>query len=185
MAYDLLIKNGRIVDGSGMPAFRGDVGVENGKIVEMGKLERPGEAARSMPRDEVVAPGFVDNHYHFDAQVTWDPLCSFSPQHGATTVVFGNCSLGLAPITARHREARRRVSLVRRSDPDERARHGRRRVGVDRAIHEPARRTSRRQRRQFHRPHDGALLRDGRREPRSAPPPTTRSRRCRTSCATA
>ncbi len=97
MTYDLLIKNGRIVDGSGMPAFRGDVGVRNGKIAELGKLSGP--AKRTMDAGgHVVAPGFVDNHCHFDAQVTWDPLCSFSPQHGATTVVFGNCSLGLAPI---------------------------------------------------------------------------------------
>ena len=96
MAYDLLIKNGRVVDGSGMPAFRGDVGVQNGKIAELGKLSG---AKRTIDAEgRVIAPGFVDNHCHFDAQVTWDPLCSFSPQHGATTVVFGNCSLGLAPI---------------------------------------------------------------------------------------
>ena len=97
MAYDLLIRNGRVVDGSGMPAFRGDVGIQNGKVAELGKLS--GAAKRTIDAgDRVVSPGFVDNHTHFDAQVTWDPLCSFSPQHGATTVVFGNCSLGLAPI---------------------------------------------------------------------------------------
>ena len=97
MAYDLLIKNGRIIDGSGMPAFRGDVAVQHGKIVEMGKLR--GSATRTIDADGlVVAPGFVDNHCHYDAQVTWDPLCSFSCYHGATTVIIGNCSLSLAPV---------------------------------------------------------------------------------------
>ncbi len=73
MDYDLLIKHGRIVDGSGMPAFRGDVGVRNGKIAELGKLS--GSAKRTLDAaGRVIAPGFVDNHCHFDAQVTWDLL---------------------------------------------------------------------------------------------------------------
>jgi N-acyl-D-amino-acid deacylase len=97
MVYDLLIKNGRIVDGSGMPAFRGDVAVRSGKIIKLGKLS--GTATRVIDADGlVVAPGFIDNHCHYDAQVTWDPLCSFSCYHGATTVVIGNCSLALAPV---------------------------------------------------------------------------------------
>src|SRR6266404_4408985 len=97
MAYDLLIKNGLIVDGSGMPAFRGDVGIKNGKIVEIGKLS--GAAGQTIDAEgRAVAPGFIDNHCHYDAQVTWDPLCSFSCDHGATSVVIGNCSLSLAPV---------------------------------------------------------------------------------------
>jgi len=97
MAYDLLIKNGRIVDGSGMSSYRGDVGVRNGKIVEMGKLK--GSATRTIDaHGMVIAPGFVDNHCHYDAQVTWDPMCTFSPFHGVTTVLIGNCSLAMAPI---------------------------------------------------------------------------------------
>jgi N-acyl-D-amino-acid deacylase len=97
MAYDLLIRNGRIVDGSGMPAFRGDVSVKDGKIAEIGKLSGP--ARRTIDAEgRVIAPGFIDNHCHYDAQVTWDPLCTFSCDHGATTVIFGNCSLSLAPV---------------------------------------------------------------------------------------
>jgi N-acyl-D-aspartate/D-glutamate deacylase len=97
MAYDLLLKNGRIIDGSGMSAYRGDVAVRNGKIAEIGKLR--GSATRTINVDGmVIAPGFVDNHCHYDAQVTWDPLCTFSPYHGATTVIIGNCSLALAPV---------------------------------------------------------------------------------------
>jgi N-acyl-D-aspartate/D-glutamate deacylase len=76
---------------------RPDVAVKDGKIVEIGKLG--GAAARTVDaHGAVVAPGFIDNHCHYDAQVTWDPRCSYSCDHGATTVIFGNCSLSLAPV---------------------------------------------------------------------------------------
>src|SRR2546428_833064 len=103
MAYDLLIKNGRIIDGSGRPAFRGDVGVMRGKIAELGRLE--GLAVRVSEADgRVGAPWFVYNHCHYDAQVLWDPLCTFSCHHGSTTVIIGNCSLALAPVKKQERE---------------------------------------------------------------------------------
>jgi len=97
MAHDLLIQNWRIIDGSGMPGFRGDVGVKDGRIVEIGNLG--GQATRVVDvAGMVIAPGFIDNHCHCDAQVSWDPLCSLSCDHGATTVIFGDCSLSLAPV---------------------------------------------------------------------------------------
>src|SRR5262245_19723904 len=100
MTYDLLIKNGRIIDGSGRPAFHGDVGVASGMIMEL-----DGSARRVIEADgRVVAPGFVDNHCHYDAQVIWDPLCTFSCHHGATSVIIGNCSLALAPVRPHARE---------------------------------------------------------------------------------
>jgi len=97
MTYDLLITHGRIIDGSGRPAFHADVGVVKGKIVELGRLSGP--AHQVIDADGyVVTPGFVDNHCHYDAQVLWDPLCTYSCYHGATTVIIGNCSLALAPV---------------------------------------------------------------------------------------
>jgi N-acyl-D-amino-acid deacylase len=97
MAYDVLIKNGRVVDGSGMPSFHGDVAIKDGKIVEIGKLSGAAQQVVDVG-GQAIAPGFIDNHCHYDAQVTWDPLCSFSCDHGATSVVIGNCSLSLAPV---------------------------------------------------------------------------------------
>jgi len=94
--HDLLIKNGRIVDGSGLPSFRGDVAVNDGVITEVGKV-RDG-ALRTIDADGlVVAPGFVDMHTHYDAQVFWDPVIESSGGNGVTTVVMGNCGFTLAP----------------------------------------------------------------------------------------
>ena len=80
MSYDLVIKNGKIIDGSGLPGFHGDVAVCGGRIVEIGRVN--GGAHRIVDADGlVVAPGIVDNHTHYDAQVTWDPLCTYSCYH--------------------------------------------------------------------------------------------------------
>jgi N-acyl-D-aspartate/D-glutamate deacylase len=103
MAYDLLVKNGWIVDGSGMPAFFGDVGVIRGKIAELGRLGGPVKRTIDAA-GMVIAPGFIDNHCHYDAQITWDPLCTFSCYNGATTVIIGNCSLGMAPVRPKDQE---------------------------------------------------------------------------------
>src|SRR5437899_2499014 len=116
MTYDLLIKNGRVLDGSGRPAFNGDVAVAGGKIVELGRLSGP--ARQVIEADgRVVSPGFVDNHCHYDAQVLWDPLCTYSCHHGSTTVIIGNCSLALAPVKKEARARRRPARGRDRRDP--------------------------------------------------------------------
>jgi N-acyl-D-aspartate/D-glutamate deacylase len=96
MAYDLVIKNGVVIDGSGLPGYRADVGVRHGKIVTIGRIR---ERAREVldADGQVVAPGFVDGHTHMDAQIFWDPLGTSSCYHGITTVVMGNCGFTLAP----------------------------------------------------------------------------------------
>jgi N-acyl-D-aspartate/D-glutamate deacylase len=103
MKYDLIIRNGKVVDGSGIPGFYADVAVSGNRIVEIGQVS--GDARRVLDADGlVVAPGIIDNHTHYDAQVTWDPLCTYSCYHGATTVVIGNCSLAMAPAHQEDRE---------------------------------------------------------------------------------
>src|SRR5262245_31280215 len=96
MAYDLLVKNGVVIDGSGLPRFRADVGVKNGRIASIGRIR---ESAKETfdAEGHIVAPGIIDGHTHMDAQIFWDPLGTCSCWHGITTVVMGNCGFTLAP----------------------------------------------------------------------------------------
>ncbi|HET7006737.1 MAG TPA: amidohydrolase family protein [Candidatus Binatia bacterium] len=97
MDYDLLIKNGRVVDGSGLPSYVADVGIKDGKIAEMGRLH--GTAARTIDANGfIVSPGFIDHHTHMDGQILWDPFGTCEPQHGVTSIIMGNCGLALAPV---------------------------------------------------------------------------------------
>ena len=96
MAYDLVIKGGRIYDGSGMPSYMGDIAIRNGRIVEIGRISDG--ARRTIDAGGLaVSPGFIDHHTHMDAQILWDPYATSEPQHGVTSIVMGNCGLALAP----------------------------------------------------------------------------------------
>ena len=97
MEYDLLIKNGSVIDGTGSATKQADLGIKDGVIVSIGQLE--GDALETIDaKDLVVSPGFIDIHTHFDPQLCWDGHATPSIEHGVTTVVTGNCSLSLAPI---------------------------------------------------------------------------------------
>ena len=97
MTYDLVIKNGSIVDGSGAPPFRADLGITGGRIAAIGRIREEGRKDTIDAEGHVVTPGFVDGHTHMDAQVFWDPIGSCSCYHGVTSVVMGNCGFTLAP----------------------------------------------------------------------------------------
>jgi len=102
--FDLHIKGGTVVDGTRVPRFRGDVWIKDGAIAQIGG-RAPGFAKETIDADGlIVAPGFVDLHTHYDAQIRWDPYCTISGWHGVTSLVLGNCGFGFAPVKPDFRE---------------------------------------------------------------------------------
>lgn len=103
MAHDVVIRNGSVIDGTGAPARRADVAISGGRITEVGEVS--GSAHRTIDAgDCVVAPGFIDPHTHYDAQICWDGAVTPSSWHGVTSVVMGNCGVGIAPCLPASRE---------------------------------------------------------------------------------
>src|ERR1700733_13831272 len=113
MEYDLKIVNAIIIDGSGADRYKGDVGVLDGKIVAVG--EAPGNGREVIDAaGAVVAPGFIDCHTHYDAQVMWDRMLSPSVYHGVTTVIAGNCGFTLAPLSGRSEDTDYLIRMLAR-----------------------------------------------------------------------
>jgi N-acyl-D-amino-acid deacylase len=102
--FDLLIRGGTVVDGTGRPGMEADVGINGSRVAAVGRLTADDARRTIDARGKLVLPGFVDLHTHYDAQVTWDPQLTPSSWHGVTTVVMGSCGVGFAPVRASDRE---------------------------------------------------------------------------------
>ncbi len=104
--FDMLIRGGTVVDGTRVPRYKADIAIKDGRIVQIGGL-RNGDSSARQTLDAsglIVAPGFVDLHTHYDAQIQWDPYCTISGWHGVTSVVLGNCGFGFAPVRPEERD---------------------------------------------------------------------------------
>ena len=112
--FDVLIKGGTIIDGTRVPRYKADIGIKNGKIAKIGRLQTS-EAARVIDAAGlIVAPGAIDLHTHYDAQIHWDPYCTIDGWHGVTTVTLGNCGFGFAPV--RGADAERAMLCLTRNE---------------------------------------------------------------------
>src|SRR5271169_5114714 len=110
--YDIIIKGGTVVDGTRTPRYVSDIAIKDGKIAQIGGLKEKTADRVLDAAGRIVAPGFVDLHTHYDAQIFWDPYCTLSGWHGVTSVVIGNCGFGIAPCRPEERE-RLMLSLTR------------------------------------------------------------------------
>jgi N-acyl-D-amino-acid deacylase len=104
MDYDIIIRGGTVVDGTRLPRVRADVGIRDGKVAKIGRLDKATAKQTLDATGCIVAPGFVDLHTHYDAQIHWDPWCTISGWHGVTSLVLGNCGFGFAPVRPAERE---------------------------------------------------------------------------------
>ena len=111
-AFDMVIRGGTVVDGTRVPRYRADIGIKDGRIAEVGQLRASDAAQVLEAADCIVAPGAIDLHTHYDAQLHWDPYCSIGSWHGVTSVTIGNCGFGFAPVQAKDTE-RAMLSLSR------------------------------------------------------------------------
>jgi N-acyl-D-aspartate/D-glutamate deacylase len=102
--FDVIISGGMVVDGTRLPRYQADVGIKDGKIAKIGYLKGHTAGKNIDATGKIVAPGFVDLHTHYDAQLFWDPYCSISSWHGVTSVVIGNCGFGFAPVKPEMRD---------------------------------------------------------------------------------
>jgi N-acyl-D-amino-acid deacylase len=102
--FDTIIKNGTIVDGTRVPRYKADVGIKNGKIAQIGRLTASDATNVRDATGLIVAPGFIDLHCHYDAQLHWDPYCTMGSWHGVTSVTNGNCGFSFAPVHAKDAE---------------------------------------------------------------------------------
>src|ERR1700719_5426785 len=102
--FDLVIRGGTVIDGTRMPRYRADIGIKDGKVAKLGNLKAH-QAKQVIDAGGLnVAPGFVDLHTHYDAQLFWDPYCTISGWHGVTSVVIGNCGFGFFPVKPEGRD---------------------------------------------------------------------------------
>ena len=101
--YDLIVRNGTVIDGTGNARFQADIGVKDGRITKVGTIDAS-STSEIDASGKLVTPGWVDVHTHYDGQATWDPLLAPSSWHGVTTVVMGNCGVGFAPVKLEDRE---------------------------------------------------------------------------------